>query len=278
MTTSHVAPLKEDSATGVLFRTWPCASSRAVFLLVHGLGSHSGRWDEAARFFRENGICSYALELRGFGATGGARGHIDSFETYLKDIRALARVIRGEEPDKKIFLVGESLGGLISFLAAGEPAPGTGGLVCLSAAFKSRLRFTPIQWLKTGFYLLLRPDKPLPMPFTGAMCTRDTAFQQAIDADPMGHRVASPRLLYNILRMQDRARRNARKIKLPVLFLVAGDDDRLTDSQEVKKIFSLLTAPSKKIIQYAGMYHALSVDLDRQKVFSDILCWTEKHI
>ena len=84
---------------------------------------------------------------RDFLATGGARGHIDSFETYLKDIRALARVIRGEEPDKKIFLVGESLGGLISFLAAGEPAPGTGGLVCLSAAFKSRLHRARLRFL-----------------------------------------------------------------------------------------------------------------------------------
>ena len=34
----------------------------------------------------------------------------------------------------------------------------------------------------------------------------------------------------------------------------------------------------KQLIEYPEMFHALSIDLDREKVFADILNWVERRI
>ena len=83
---------------------------------MHGLGGYSERWKALAEFFYKRNISSYALELKGFGETSDLKGHIDSFDIYLNDIKSLQRIVAKENPEKKIFLLGESLGGLLSFL------------------------------------------------------------------------------------------------------------------------------------------------------------------
>lgn len=268
--------MPSHDANDLLCKKWSCPLPQATFLLIHGLGAHSGRWEEAARFFLEKNYSSYALELRGFGDTTGPRGHIDTFSTYLQDIRCLARAIRRSYPQKKIFLVGESLGGLIAFLFAAKFSHDVDGLVCLSAAFKSRLKFSFPDYARMIAGLFTNPRKPWPMPFDAAMCTRDPAFQKIIDADKKGYRVATPKMLFNIFLAQISA--TAQPINVPVLFQLGSDQDSLVDAKEIKKIFQRLRAKDKKIIQYPDMRHALSVDLGREKVFSDIVAWADKKI
>jgi len=63
--------MTELQGTDILFRRWNAApgssattgltSPKAVFLLVHGLGAHSARWDFMARDFAGRGYTSYAL-------------------------------------------------------------------------------------------------------------------------------------------------------------------------------------------------------------------------
>src|SRR3989339_1481917 len=114
--------LIQDKENYILYRRWQAQEPQAALLLVHGLGAHTGRWEFMADFFQRNNISSYALELKGFGQTQGERGDIDSLNTYFQDIRSLSDIIRQENPGKKIFLLGESMGALICFLfAALEP-------------------------------------------------------------------------------------------------------------------------------------------------------------
>ena len=51
--------------TDILYRKWEAASAgaspRAVFLLVHGLGAQSARWDFLAGFLARNGHASYGI-------------------------------------------------------------------------------------------------------------------------------------------------------------------------------------------------------------------------
>ena len=79
--------MKIDRETGIMYRQWEGELSRGSILLVHGFGSHSGRWKFLADFFLKNGFSSYAIELKGFGETNSPKGHIGSFDTYFDDIR-----------------------------------------------------------------------------------------------------------------------------------------------------------------------------------------------
>ena len=60
---------------GTLLRTlrWSNAGDpRAVVLIVHGLGEHSGRYDHVARRLADAGFEVHAYDQRGFGGSAGS--------------------------------------------------------------------------------------------------------------------------------------------------------------------------------------------------------------
>ena len=127
-------------------RRWPASPSpappKAVFPLVHGLGAHSARWNFLAGHFAERGFASYAVELRGFGRTPERpRGHIDSFRVWDRDILELRDIIGKDFPGRKVFLLGESMGGLLAFnLACLHPAR-FAGQALIAPSFKNGMKF-----------------------------------------------------------------------------------------------------------------------------------------
>jgi alpha-beta hydrolase superfamily lysophospholipase len=260
----------------VLYRHWPAPQSKAGLLLVHGLGAHSARWNFFADFFAAKGFASYAIELKGFGQTPDRpRGHIDSFNTYYQDIRKLCAVIRQEAPGKKIFLVGESLGGLISFMTAALEPKIFAGLVLMSPAFGNGMKFSLLDYLQLPLFLLLDKKHLVKMPFTAAMCTRDLAYQKVMDGNPDEYRFASVQLLANTLFAQIKSASLAKQFRLSTLFQLAGKD-QLVSPPAARKTFKLLAAGDKTLLEYPAMLHALYIDLDREKVFADSLAWLDK--
>lgn len=269
--------LNIDEKTGVSYRQWNAPSPKAVFLLVHGLGAHSQRWIFLADFFLKNGYSSYAIELRGFGRTKELKGDVESFNIYLDDIRSLCRIIKEENPDKKVFLIGESMGALIGFLAAAQLPKLWNGAILLSPVFRSRLKMPTLNYLKIFFSLFYNPRKQIHIPFDAKMCTRDVAYQKVMDANPLEHRLATARLLLNIVSSQIRAQSLRSAVYAPILFLISGKDE-LADAKASQKLFQGLKTEDKEIILYPEMRHALSIELEREKVFKDILGWTERRL
>ncbi|MFZ2385392.1 MAG: alpha/beta fold hydrolase [Candidatus Omnitrophota bacterium] len=267
-----------DNKTGIVYRKWEAAGTRAVFLLVHGLGSYGGRWQFLAEFFQRGGITSYAIDLRGFGETPELKGHIDSFGTYFHDIKTLHAIIKKEYPGKKIFLAGESMGGLIAFLCACLNPGLFDGLVCLAPAFKNRLKAGFFDYLRMFFYRVFNPRKQMRLPFTAEMCTRDPGYRRVMDTDKREIRSATPVLLVNILLAEARVNSLKEKLTGPVLFQIAVDLDNFVDPGGTEKIFRGLKITDKKIFRYPSMLHSLSVDLGREEVFNDILNWVNERV
>ena len=262
---------------GILYREWKAARPGAVFLLVHGLGGHSGRWEFLAEFFLRRNVSSYAIELKGFGETQGLKGHIDSLDTYLDDIQILCNIITRENPGKKIILLGESMGGLIIFLMAGRRPGLFDGVVCISPAIKSKIRFNVFGYIDIFLNYIIRPKKQYRVKLDSSMCTRDVEYKKVMDSNPSEHRLVTSNLLVSLAKAQVEARRLKGSIAAPLFFLVSGDDV-LVDSEKTKIFFRGLAAKDKTIIVYPEMYHALSIDIGREKVFGDILKWVEERV
>ena len=266
----------------VLFRRWDArpdaASPRAVLLLVHGLGAHSGRWTFLAEFFAGRGYASYAIELRGFGRTPERpRGHVASFEVWVRDILALRDAVGRDFPDRKVFLVGESMGGLVAYDLAGRRPGRFDGAVLMAPAFKNGLTFPPSAYVKLALLTPFKPEHMIDLPFTSETATRDADYAAVMNASPDELRVASLRLMAGFLPLQARAGRLAKRFESPALVLSPGVD-HLVDERAGRKIFRLLAAADKTLIEYPGMFHALYIDLGREKVFRDIHDWTEERI
>ena len=274
--------------TDFLFRRWDAAPPssattglawpKAVFLLVHGLGAHTARWDFLARHLAANGYASYALELRGFGRTPERpRGHVDSFKVWDRDILALRETIGRDFPGKKVFLLGESMGGLIAFDLAARDLGQFAGAALISPAFKNGMKFPLSTYVKLVLFLAFNPKLMVDVPFTSETATRDPEYAAVMNANPDELRVASLKLLAAFFPVQARAGRLARKFAVPSLFLIPGID-HLIDERASRKLFKKIAAVDKTLVEYPEMFHALSIDLGREKVFRDILAWTEKRV
>lgn len=262
--------------TGVRYRLWPAGRAQAVILMIHGMGAHSGRWDYLARGLNAKGIAAAALELRGHGATPGPRGHA-GFNAYFRDAEALYAEIRKKYPRQKIFLMGESMGGLIAYHLAALHPDWFAGLIAISPAFRNVMKFRVLDYLLIVPYLLFSPRSTIRMPFTAAMITRNPDEQRALEADPLELRVASARLLVSILNAQARAPKAAARIQGPALFLLSGRDF-LTDPQASRSVFQRLAGEGNRLIEYPDMHHALSIDVGREKILADLLAWIGKPV
>lgn len=261
--------------TDLLYRRFEAASPKALVLLIHGLGAHTARWEFLGGFLAEKGYASYAPELRGFGRTPERpRGHVESFRIYDTDILALRAAAAAENPGKKVFLLGESLGGLIAFNLSCRNPELFAGQVLIAPAFKNGMKFPLSTYLTLAANIWINPKKTVAVPFTAAMCTRDEAYQAVMDRNPDELRVASLRLLMSSLGEQKFARKQAAELKVPTLFLAPGRDE-LVDEKAGRRLFGKMALSDKTLIDYPDMRHALSIERDRERVFADILAWLD---
>ena len=267
----------ENKEKGIIHEEWKCVRPKAALVLVHGLGACTSRWNFLANFFLAHEISSYAIMLKGFGKTPGPKGHIDSFSTYIHDVREFCELVKKENPGIKVFGLGESMGGLISFIVAGQYPDLFDGLICISPAFGNRMKFSLMEFLRIFLSYPFNNKKQFDLPLTSSMCTRDEEYQKVIDSDPDEVRTASSKLLVDIAIAEIHSGCISKKITKPVLFLLAGDDV-LVDPEASVKMFNSLKINDKTIKRYPKMRHALSIDLGREDVFSDALEWLDKKI
>ncbi|MDD5429018.1 MAG: alpha/beta fold hydrolase [Candidatus Omnitrophica bacterium] len=248
------------------YRQWGLSSPKCVFLLVHGLGAHAGRWEALGDFFLNNGISSYAIELGDFTRKGSA-----------EKIAALYDIILKNDPSKKIFIIGESMGAVVSFLLAADRPELFAGIVCLSPAFASRYRPALSDAFGIFAHLLYDKNKQFKLPFNSAMCTRDAEYIKNMDRDPREYRTVPARLILEILRMQFAAKNLGNNFRVPVLFLVSGED-KIVDPAAAEAIFSALKVKDKTFMEFPEMYHSLSIEVGKESVFEEILKWVERRI
>jgi len=164
-----------------LRRTWHAAAPRAVVLLVHGIAEHSGRYEHVARQFVSAGLSVVAYDQRGFGDSGGIRGHVDSFDQFHDDVEDHLAQIR--PLGLPIILIGHSMGGLIcaGYGLTSRPQPDK---IVLSAP---ALGLPVPSWLVGPIQLLGRtfPRVHVKLPLKGEDLAGDPRVGEKYMADPL---------------------------------------------------------------------------------------------
>ena len=100
---------------------WAVDAPKAVVQIVHGAVEHAMRYDDFARTLADHGYSVYASDIRGHGRTAGDPGGVahfsdrkGGFALAVEEAHTLTNMIKEENPGLKVFLLGHSMGSLIT--------------------------------------------------------------------------------------------------------------------------------------------------------------------
>jgi alpha-beta hydrolase superfamily lysophospholipase len=253
-------------------RAWrPAGSARGVVVNLHGLGDHSGLYPALVDHLTAGGFVVHAPDLRGNGRSPGQRAYIDHWEQFREDLHALVTAVRQEEGDRPLFLLGNSMGGLIVLDYALHYPDGLRGVIAaapplgrlsvpapLMALGRIMSRLWPRFSIKTG------------MDLTGL--ARDPAVREAVLADPLFHRYGTARLSTEVVKTIAEVQAGAPHFRVPVLIL-HGSSDRMVPPEGSRAFMARVGHPDHELREYPGGYHVLFADLDREQVLGDLERW-----
>jgi alpha-beta hydrolase superfamily lysophospholipase len=261
-----------------LYRQWwrPEGPPRAVLVNLHGLGDHSGLYPMLVERLVSRGLTVHSPDLRGNGRSAGRRGHVRAWSDYREDLRLLLHLVGSEEGDRPLFLMGNSLGGLIvldyalyhprglrGVVASAPPLGGLGVPAPLMALGRVVSRLLPGFRLRTG------------MDLSGL--ARDPAVTAEVLADPLFHRLGSARLSTEITATIRRVHTLAPSFPVPLLIL-HGSADRMVTPEGSRRFIGKVGHPDKQLREYPGAYHALFADIGAGEVLGDLEHWIEARI
>lgn len=269
------APKEEriDTTGGlkIFVRSWrPTGTPKAVITIVHGVNSHSGYYLWAGERLAENGFAVYALDLRGRGQSDGERFYIDKLTDYLDDVQALMNLARSREPGLPVFLLGHSAGGVVSCMYTLEHQSELAGLICESFAYQVAAPDFALAVVK-GLSHLAPHAHVLKLPF--ADFSRDPAVVAALNADPLlAHEVQPTRTVAELVRADERLKKEFPLIKLPLLIL-HGTADKVTNPKGSQFFHQTAGSSDKTLKLYEGHVHDLLSDYGKEQVMADIVEW-----
>ena len=242
-------------------RWLPDDDARAVLVIAHGYGEHSGRYGNLVDFFVPRGFGIYALDHRGHGRSGGERVHIDSFDDYVDDLKTYFDRIREDVADTPVYLLGHSMG------------------VSIAVSYAARYQSELAGLILSGGGMGRRGPRPAgaKQPDLAATVSKDPAVVQAYRDDPLvfhGTPPASRRAA--MAELSEALPGRVRAITLPVL-IVAGGASPLGDAEGSQQIYEQVSSEDKTLKLYDGLMHEIFNEPERARVFDDLLAWLESH-
>lgn len=258
----------------LLYRTWAAAPQppRAAVMVLHGLFEHSGRYAELADAMSEAGLTTFALDLRGHGASGGRRGYVREFDDFLEDVDRFHREVERTLPGVPRFLLGHSMGGLIGLRYLEWKDPALAGAV-VTSPWLPTVEEVP-GWQRGLAAILDRvlPFLRIPSGLDADHLSHDPERVADYRNDPRIYSTVTPRLWRETTAAGDRVVRDGDRIDVPLLFVLAGDD-RIVDTDRSLRFARSLTARDVTIAVRDGYYHEVLQEVGRAAVMAEILEW-----
>lgn len=261
----------------LFYQTWAPDSPKAVLVVVHGLGDHSGRYGPFIRYFVERGFAVALYDQRGHGRSEGVRAHADQFQDFLQDLAQFVQLTKDRFPKLPMFLVGHSFGGQVALNFVVRYAKGLRGIVLSSPNVMLKL---PVpNWKKKLADWAQNSMRRMKLShhIDSKMLSHDPEVVAAYDNDPLVFTHVTARLGAIIMHNLDIIMALASRIHLPALFLQSGSDE-ICNPDGTKAFFQRVPIAKKKLKVYDGMYHELFNETDRDQVFADTETWLNEQL
>lgn len=279
--------LKMADGTELFFRYWRAADPQApVFVYIHGLGAHTGWFIDLGNQMNARGLNVYMDDHRGFGRSGGARGHVKRGDIYQSDLRHFLGEVQERHPEAPLFLCGHSMGGIFSIhLAAAEAEAGAGaekrpslvkGLILVNPWIQDSVKVAPATVARLVVGGLSGSDRIVPREVQTDSMTLVPEATRLLDDDRYWVRNQSGSFLYQITRMRMQVLRMARKVEIPAL-VIQTLGDRTLVQKATHQCYLELGSKDKTWKTYADMAHDFEFEPGRSVLDADMADWILRH-
>jgi len=258
----------------IYYQCWlPEKDPKAVLFIVHGLAEHSGRYMNLVNHFVPLGYAIYGVDHIGHGKSDGLRVYVEQFEDFTDTLKDFSHMIRDWQPKKPLFLIGHSMGGLISSIFLLDHQDELSGAVLSGPSVKVP-DMSSVTILAGKLFSTLMPKLGL-LALEADGVSRDPAVVQAYLNDPLVYTgKITARLAAELLKAMKRAEVDASKITLPIL-IAQGSEDRLVDPDGAQMLHDTVGSVDKTLKIYDGLYHEIFNEPEHHKVLGDIETWLE---
>ncbi|MGN7966121.1 alpha/beta fold hydrolase [Microbacterium sp. 22179] len=271
----------------IVYDVHPAATTpRGVVQLLHGVGEHAGRYGALIAALTAAGFTVYADDHRGHGRTGirqhGGPARLGRLGKgglrAAKDaVWQLTGIIRDENPDLPLVLLGHSWGSFLAQMLLNEHPEAFDAVILSGSALRmpGSLSAAPLNARWAG------PDA------TGyEWLSRDPEVWAAFEIDPLTTGEPLLKLFGPIeaAKLYGRPRRDLRATggrDIPLLLLVGRDDPvggprsvhKLADEYRSRSGFTDVTT-----LVYPDARHEIFAELQQDEVRADTLAWLDTHI
>lgn len=272
------ARFKGQKDVEIFWQSWVPATPKAVVVIVHGLGEHSGRYAHVAQSLVDADYAVYAMDHRGHGKSGGPRTFIDSFANTVADIDTVVDIARKSNPRKPTVLLGHSMGGALSLSYAIKHADKLKALV-LSGPAVALDGAPPIIKPISKLLSIFAPQLGM-FAVEPGLVSRDAAVVADYAADPLNaHGKVPARTLAEIVKFVELLPGLLPALKLPLL-IQHGRDDKLAGVAGSEMVVGRVSSKDKTLKIYEGLYHEIYNELpaDRAAVLKDLRDWIDARV
>lgn len=304
----HELSFQSSDGTVIHGYRWDAEAPKAAVQIAHGAIEHAMRYDDFANALCANGFVVYADDHRGHGRTAGTPDNVayfgDSdggFSAAVDDLHVLTQRIREENPNLPVFLLGHSMGSLMSRVYASRYGTELAGLILtgtgrvspplialvrsmarVSMTLRGRRHRSPFLH-NLVFGTLNRPFKGE----TGSefICSDEEVVRTYAD-DPYCGNLSTAAFIYELLGGTGMAAAKQTFERYPKdlpLFIGAGEFDSMGGSglkavkQDVQDFKNAGVADFEFKI-YEGMRHEILNEKHKQQVYEDIIAWLSERI
>lgn len=255
--------------------------ARGVIVMLHGGFAQSSWYMNLPNHEVPRGFAVYAYDQRGWGRSSGQRGYINAWSENLDDLNAFLQLVRAEEPDRPIFLMGHTGSGPIVLEYALQHPQGLHGVFCISPALSlAGVASAPLRLL-LHFLSRVFPrftiDVKRQFDAGAVYVSHDPAFVKLIREDPLRNTKVTPRYLTECEKAMQRVSAQATSFPVPLLILVAPGD-RFTPPEASRAFFQKVASADKEWHEYPGAYTNLLSDTVYDEVLGDIDKWLDRHL
>lgn len=244
---------------------------KAVCVIVHGLAEHSGRYDYVAKKLHEDGIGTYRFDHRGHGRSEGERTYSDNFHNLADDTNMVVDIALQENPDKPVFLMGHSMGGLsVALFGVKYPGKRIRGIVASGAATRDDLNVVG------GVPPELDDHVQLPNTLGPAVCSVPEIVE-AYNNDEYTSKIYTPGVMRTMKKGMDYFNERISTFDYPVLIL-HGEKDVLVAVAASINFFSEISSTDRQVKVYGGLFHEIFNEYCRDEVIGDAVNWINNRI